>query len=98
MNKSEFIKQMRQAGDAIITYISPNSGKEKFNAGTIDFSTPYIADKPPLTKVDPHRVIIFCWDTNKFKQIDYKAIVKVQPLNQVIENSRSGRRNFKYGT
>jgi hypothetical protein len=96
MDKSDFISQMNKHADAYITYISPISKKEKFNVGTLNFSTPYIKSKPPVriskvSKPDEKRILVFCWDTDSFKQFDYKAVIKIEPLNQVMERAKGGR-------
>lgn len=93
MNKSDFIKKMKDYSDAYITYLSPVSRKEKFNVGTMDFENDYIKKKAKaaISRVDSKRILVFCWDTDSYKQIDYTAVTKVEPLSQAIERSRGGR-------
>ena len=57
MKKEELKKKVNSAGDAIITYRSPNSRKTKYNVCTIDFSTPYIQDKKNRAKEDDDTVL-----------------------------------------
>ena len=59
MKKEELKKKVNSAGDAIITYRSPNSRKTKYNVCTIDFSTPYIQDKKNRAKEDDDTVLMF---------------------------------------
>jgi hypothetical protein len=99
MDKSDFIKQMKRHSDAYITYISPVSKKEKFNVGTLDFDNPYIKAKPsaritPVSKGSEKRILVFCWDTDSFKQIDYRAVIKIEPMSQVIERTKGGRYSY----
>jgi hypothetical protein len=95
MDKDKFIKIMKEYGDAYVTYVSPNSKKEKFNVGTIDIdSNLYIRSKAMSITPDPKKVIIFCWDTDSYRQIDPSTVVRVEPLSAELERSRSrnGRR------
>ena len=100
MDKDVFIKLMNQYGDAVITYISPVSKREKFNVGTIDINNRYIQNKlrnSPIT-LDPTKVLTFCWDTDSARQIDPLTVVNVEPLVQEMERasaSKKWRKNSK---
>ena len=45
MKKEDFIKNVDDAGDAIITYRSQNSRRLKYNVCTMDFDNKYIQSK-----------------------------------------------------
>ena len=45
MKKDEFIRQVTEAGDAVITYRSQNSRRLKYNVCTLDFDNKYIQSK-----------------------------------------------------
>lgn len=98
MTKEQFIKLMKQYGDAYVTYVSPNSKKEKFNVGTIDLDNTYIKEKMPAKyTVDEDKVLMFCWDTDSFRQVDANTVVRVDSLFLELEKAsmkRHGRRNF----
>ncbi len=98
MDKEKFVKIMKEYGDAYVTYISPNSKKEKFNVGTIDIeNNQYIKDKPLSISPDSDKVIMFCWDTDSYRQIDPSTVIKVEPLAAELERARSRnvRRNYE---
>lgn len=86
MKKEELKKKVNSAGDAIITYRSPNSGKTKYNVCTIDFSTPYIQDKKNRAKEDDDTVLMFCWDTDSFRLMKADNVTSVVPLSTVLRN------------
>jgi hypothetical protein len=89
MNKEKFIELMRQYGDAYVTYVSPNSRKEKFNVGTLELEdNPYIESKPMTLPVDPEKVIMFCWDTDSYRQIDPSTVIRVDSLSAELEKAR----------
>lgn len=89
MIKDLFLSKMEQAGDAIITYRSPNSKKLKYNVCTMDFSTcEYIKNKRNNIKVQEGCILMFCWDTNSFRQINVKAVTNIQPLGTILKNRR----------
>jgi hypothetical protein len=89
MNKSVFIKLMRKYGDAYVTYVSPNSKKEKFNVGTIDVDNDYIKGKNMNFSPDENKVVLFCWDTDSFRQIDPETVIRVEPLAAELEKART---------
>lgn len=90
MDKQKFVQIMKEYGDAYVTYISPNSRKEKFNVGTIDIqNNEYIRSKPLTIPADESKVIMFCWDTDSYRQIDPSTVIKVEPLAAELERARS---------
>ena len=86
MKKEELKKKVNSAGDAIITYRSPNSRKTNYNVCTIDFSTPYIQDKKNRAKEDDDTVLMFCWDTDSFRLMKADNVTSVVPLSTVLRN------------
>ena len=86
MNKEELKKKVETAGDAIITYKSPNSRKTKYNVCTLDFTTPYIQDKKNRAKEDEQTVLRFCWDTDSFRLMKADNVTSVMPLANVLRN------------
>lgn len=88
MDKNVFIKLMKTYGDAYVTYISPNSKKEKFNVGTIDLNNAYIQSKETGITVDADKVLMFCWDTDSYRQIDPNTVIRVESLASELEKAR----------
>jgi hypothetical protein len=86
VKKEELKKKVNSAGDAIITYRSPNSRKTKYNVCTIDFSTPYIQDKKNRAKEDEETDLMFCWDTDSFRLMKADNVTSVVPLSTVLRN------------
>lgn len=86
MKKEELKKKVNSAGDAVITYRSPNSRKTKYNVCTIDFSTPYIQDKKNRAKESEDTVLMFCWDTDSFRLMKADNVTSVVPLSTVLRN------------
>ena len=64
MKKDEFIRAVKDCGDAIITYRSTNSRKLKYNVCTLDFDNKYIQSKKHRAKESNDNVLLFCWDTD----------------------------------
>jgi hypothetical protein len=86
VKKEELKKKVESAGDAIITYKSPNSKKTKYNVCTLDFTTPYIQDKKNRAKEDGQTVLMFCWDTDSFRLMKADNVTSVMPLANVLRN------------
>lgn len=86
MDKEELRKLIEDAGDAIITYKSPNSKKVKYNVCTIDFTTPYIQGKSNRAKEDDDTLLMFCWDTDSFRLMKADNVKSVVPLAAVLKN------------
>ncbi len=88
--KEELIKALEIAGDACINFDSPVSGKAKYVVATTDFTTPYIKEKLEKLKsaFEPPEdsILVFSWDTDRFKQIDPITVTSIEPLNQMIPN------------
>ena len=56
MKKEDFIKNVDDAGDAIITYRSQNSRRLKYNVCTMDFDNKYIQSKRNRAKPNGSQV------------------------------------------
>lgn len=91
MVKSLFLSKMEEAGDAIITYRSPVSRKLKYNVCTLDLeSCEYIKDKNKKKNITIKEdcMLLFCWDTDSFRQINIDSVKNIQPLGTVLKNRR----------
>jgi len=91
MVKDLFLTKMDIAGDAIITYRSPVSKKLKYNVCTLEFdSCAYIQEKNNKKNINIKEdcMLLFCWDTDSFRQINIKAVTNVQPLGTILRNRR----------
>lgn len=86
MKKEELANLVDEYGDAIITYRSENSNKVKYNVCTLDFSTPYIANKKNRAVEDENTLLLFCWDTDSYRLLKVKNVTTVVPLSSVLKN------------
>ena len=86
MTKDSFKKRVAECGDAIITYKSKVSRKQKYNVCTLDFSTPYIQDKPNKAVETDSNVLLFCWDTDTFRLLNPESVVSIVPLSYILHN------------
>lgn len=90
MVKDLFQTKMDIAGDAIVTYRSPVSKKLKYNVCTLELSNnSYILEKKQKnTDVKEGHMLMFCWDTDSFRQINVDSVTNVQPLGTILRNRR----------
>lgn len=88
MKKQDFISQVKNCGDAIITYRSTNSRKLKYNVCTLDFDNKYIQSKKNRAKETTDTVLLFCWDTDSYRLLMPKNVTNIQPLSSVLRNKR----------
>lgn len=86
MRKEELKKRVEEAGDAIITYRSSNSKRQKYNVCTCDFSTPHIKNKALKVSEDDNTVLMFCWDTDSYRLMKPDSIISIVPLGNVLKN------------
>lgn len=87
--KSLFLEKMESAGDAVITYRSPVSKKLKYNVCTLEFdSCEYIKEKNKKKNITVKEdcILLFCWDTDSFRQINIEAVTNIQPLSTILRN------------
>ena len=89
MVKDLFLTKMDIAGDAIITYRSPVSKKLKYNVCTLELDNKYIQEKNKKNiNIKEGHMLMFCWDTDSFRQINLESVTNVQPLGTVLRNRR----------
>ena len=88
MKKEDFIKNVDDAGDAIITYRSQNSRRLKYNVCTMDFDNKYIQSKRNRAKPNGTQVLLFCWDTDSFRLLQPKNVTSIVPLSRILKNDR----------
>ena len=81
MNKEELISRVREAGDAVITYRSPESKKLKYNVCTLDFSTDYVQTKQNRAKETDDTVLLWCWDVDAYRLLRHENVTSVVPLS-----------------
>lgn len=87
MTEKDFLAQMKQAGDALITFRSAVSKKMKYHMGTLDLTTKYITKNPkPKTYKNNKRILIWAWDVDAYKFIDPKSVVEIRPLSTILNN------------
>ena len=88
MKKQDFISQVKNCGDAIITYRSTNSRKLKYNVCTLDFDNKYIQSKKNRAKETADTVLLFCWDTDSYRILKPARVTTVVPLASVLKNDK----------
>ena len=88
MKKEDFIKNVDDAGDAIITYRSQYSRRLKYNVCTMDFDNKYIQSKRNRAKPSNSQVLLFCWDTDSFRLLQPKNVTSIVPLARILRNDR----------
>ena len=86
MKKEELARLVNEYGDAVISFISENSGKLKYNVCTMDFDNKYIQSKKTRAKAGQHTVLCFCWDTDSYRILVPDNVTSIVPLNKVIKN------------
>ena len=87
MRKEQIRNSLSHYGDAIVNYRSINSKKLKYVVCTTDFDNDYISSKTkPREQAD--RILVFCWDSDSFKQLNTKLVTSVEPLNKVLREAR----------
>lgn len=88
MDREVFISKMESFGDAVVTYRSAVSRKLKYNVCTPNFDNNYIQSRRNSVKVSEECVLLFCWDTNSYRQINPRAVTTVQPLGSLLRNRK----------
>ena len=89
MKKDEFIRQVEQCGDAIITYRSQNSRRLKYNVCTLDFDNKYIQSKRNRARPTAKQVLLFCWDTDSYRLLQPEHVTSIVPLQAILKNDRN---------
>jgi hypothetical protein len=88
MERTEFIRQLHNHGDAVINFLN-GKGKKKYVVGTLDFTPTHIARKsrPRRGPEDgDDRVLIFSWDEDKFKFLKVDRVFAITPLSSILNN------------
>jgi hypothetical protein len=90
MVKDLFLTKMGIAGDAIVTYRSPVSKKLKYNVCTLEFdSCAYIQEKNKKNiNIKDGHILMFCWDTDSFRQLNIESVTNIQPLGTILRNRK----------
>ena len=86
MKKDEFKTQVKNCGDAVITYRSTNSRKIKYNVCTLDFDNKYIQNKKNRARESNDNVLLFCWDTDSYRLLKPKDVTSIVPLSTILKN------------
>lgn len=86
MNKEEARKKIDEAGDAIVTYRGENSGKQKYNVVTLDFSNEYIKQHKTHAQEGDNTILAWSWDTDSFRLVRTDLITSIVPLANVLKN------------
>lgn len=85
MDKKTFMSRMDGANDACITYKSPISNRTKYSICTMNFDNDYIQSMSNKLTRREDNVLLFCWDSNSYRQLDPTRIKSVTPLEKVME-------------
>ena len=88
MKKDEFKTQVKNCGDAVITYRSTNSRKIKYNVCTLDFNNKYIQNKKNRAKEADDTVLLFCWDTASYRLLKPENVTSIVPLSAMLRGKR----------
>ena len=88
MKKDEFKTQVKNCGDAVITYRSTNSRKIKYNVCTLDFDNKYIQSKKTRAKEAKDTVLLFCWDTDSYRLLRPENVTSIVPLSAMLRGKR----------
>jgi hypothetical protein len=91
VTKDELINQVRECGDAIITYRSAESRKLKYNVCTLDLDNPYIQTKQNRAQETEETVLMFCWDVDAHRLLKAENVTSVVPLGSVLKERAHGR-------
>lgn len=84
MRKEQIRNTIKSYGESIINFRSVKSKKLKYIVCTLDFDNDYIQSKNvPSEQSD--RILVFCWDSDSFKQLNTALVTSVEPLNKVLK-------------
>lgn len=84
MRKEQIRNTITKNGESIVNFRSIKSKKLKYVVCTRDFDNPYIEAKK-LPREQPDRVLVFCWDSDSFKQLNTELVTSIEPLNKVLK-------------
>lgn len=83
MRKEQIRNDLLKYGETIINYRSVNSKKLKYIVCTVEFDCPYISKKNK-PREQKGKILVFCWDSDTFKQLDTTLVTSLEPLNKVL--------------
>ena len=86
MQKEQIRNIIIKNGESIVNFRSIKSKKLKYVVCTTDFDNPYIYSKK-IPREQPDRILVFCWDSDTFKQLNTSLVTSIEPLNKVIRGS-----------
>jgi hypothetical protein len=91
VTKDELKEKVATYGEAIITYRSSESNKLKYNVCTLDFSTPYVANKQNRAKETDNTLLVFCWDVDAYRLLKPANVTSVVALASALKEGKDGR-------
>lgn len=86
MKREEFERKASQMNDFYLYYKGDH--RQKYLVGTVDFSTPYIAERIKQLPLDEDEVLVWSWEANRARKISLKRIKKLVPLATILKNRR----------
>jgi len=84
MKKEQIRNIIIRNGESIVNYRSIKSKKVKYVVCTVDFDNPYIKTKK-IPREQPDKILVFCWDSDSFKQLNTDLVTSVEALNKVLK-------------
>lgn len=86
MRKEQIRNSLSKNGESIVNYRSVNSKKLKYIVCTVDFDNEHIRSKSKPNEQEG-RILVFCWDSDTFKQLNTLLVTSIEPLNKVLKES-----------
>lgn len=86
MRKEQIRNIIIKNGDSIVNYRSVKSKKLKYVVCTTDFKNAYINSKK-VPREQPERILVFCWDSDTFKQLNADLVTSIEPLYKVLKGN-----------
>jgi hypothetical protein len=84
MKKEQIRNIIIKNGESIVNFRSSNSKKLKYVVCTTDFDNPYIRSKK-IPGEQSDKILVFCWDSDSFKQLNTELVTSVEPLDKVLK-------------
>ncbi len=84
MRQEQIRNTIDKYGESIVNFRSIKSKKLKYVVCTRDFDNDYI-DSKKIPAEQHNRVLVFCWDSDAFKQLNTELVTSVEPLNKVLK-------------
>ena len=84
MRKEQIRRTLSSYGESVVNFRSVKSKKLKYVVCTTDFDNPHILSKNvPIEQAN--RILVFCWDSDSFKQLNTHLVTSIEPLNRVLK-------------